>query len=333
MPSQKRTFAVAILILAVLASSFGYDPPKGGLLLRSIYSPWGLASTPTTTGGSNPWAALLNPSAPGAEQLIRASAAYTGITDFGATSQGWGSAASLGLLLPTPYGVWEGSALFFSAPAAMASMDLGTFGSLRGGFSKELRSDILVGAALGLTMGGNGGFGWGLDLDVGATYLAGDLGFFKDTRFGLSLLGIGKGYTTSPLTGMFGGSASSYPSAFTLGLGARGFLYSSYNWKIDASVDLWSPSFQDIGLDLSLGLAFRDYASLRLGWSAGLRDIFSSPYTGRSFLPSLGLSGTIPLSKGIKLGKTSQRQDADLSVGLAAAPLYDSLYALGAGFS
>ncbi|MEW6548654.1 MAG: FlgD immunoglobulin-like domain containing protein [Spirochaetota bacterium] len=331
MSTKKRVvFGALLLGMCILLPSFAYDPPKGAFFLRSIYSPWGLASTPTVTGPSAPWAALLNPSATAAEQMTEVEGAYVGITDFGAAGQGWGSAASVAFSLPAPYGVWGGAVSFLHAPGTMTSMPLGTFGSVRVGFAKDLFPDLYAGSALDITMGGNGSFGWGVGLDLGLTYLAGDLGFLKDARFGLSLLDIGKGYSTSPLTGMFGGAASSYPSAFTLGLGARGYLVRSFNWNLDLGLDLWSPSFQDLEADISLGLGFRDFATLRLGWSIGLRDIIQG--TGRSYLPSIGVSGVIPLGKGLTLGKSSHR-DASLGIGAAAAPLYDSLYAVGAGFN
>jgi hypothetical protein len=177
-------------------------------------------------------------------------------------------------------------------------MSLGTFGGLTAFFAKDLLPSLYLGTAVDLTMGGQGGFGWGLSLDLGATWLAGDLGVFKDTRFGLSILDMGKGYSTPGATGMFGGAASSYPSAFTLGLGARSNLVQNYYWNLDAGLDIWSPSFQDLGIDISFGLAFREMIALRLGWSAGLRDIVNG--TGRSYLPSLGIFGTISLDKGFR---------------------------------
>ncbi|MHB9152758.1 MAG: FlgD immunoglobulin-like domain containing protein [Spirochaetales bacterium] len=327
---KKTLIALFGIVLACALSVSGYDPPKGAFFLPSLYSPWALASTPTVTGQASPWASILNPSVTGGSQLTQVEGAYTGISDFGLGTQGWGSAAALSLSLPTPYGVWGGTARFFSAPGTMSSMPLGTFGSLRASFAKDLLDSLYVGSALDITMGGNGGFGWGIGLDLGATWFAGDLGFLKDTRFGLSILDIGKGYSTVPLTGIFGGSASSYPSAFTLGLGMRSYLVQSYNWNLDLSLDLWSPSFQDLGADLSVGFGFREYASLRLGWSFGLRDALAG--SGRSLLPSFGVSGTIPLGKGIKLGKQAHR-DAAISASAAIAPLYDSLIAASAGFN
>jgi len=327
---KKALLSVFCLALACNLSVFGYDPPEGAFFLRSLYSPWGLASTPTVTGPASPWATRLNPSVTGGSQLVQVEGSYTGITDFGAAAQGWGSAASVAFSLPQPYGVWGGSLSLFSAPGTMTSMPLGTFGSLRASFSKDLLPSVYVGSALDITLGGNGGFGWGMGLDLGATWFAGNLSFLKDTRFGLSILDIGKGYSTAPLTGIFGGAASSYPSAFTLGLGMKAFLVQSYNWTIDAALDLWSPSFQDLGIDMSFGFGFKEYATLRLGWSAGLRDSLAA--SGRSLLPTLGLSGTIPLGKGFTFAKRTYR-DASLSVAAGFAPLYDSLRALGAGFN
>jgi len=324
---------IAVLCIAFVCGSavFGYDPPKGASSLLSISSPWGLASTRTVTGSASPWASLMNPSSTAGSQLTQIEASYTGISDFGTGTQGWGSAASVMFSLPVPYGVWGGSAMFFSAPATMTSMPLGTSVSMRASFAKDLLSSLYVGSALEIELGSNAGFGWGIGLDIGATYAAGNWGFFKDVRLGLSLLDIGKGYSTAGLTGIFNGTAAtSYPSAFTLGLGLRGYLIQSYNWNLDAGIDLWSPSFQDLGADLSLGLGFRDFVSLRLGWSIGLRDTING--TGRSTLPSLGLSGTIPLGKGFTFGGHSNK-DASISASTAVAPLYDSLLAVGTGFN
>ncbi|MDD3981625.1 MAG: hypothetical protein PHT55_05435, partial [Spirochaetales bacterium] len=107
---KKLRIAVVIMALLCLIPLSAYNPPKGGFFLPSIYSPWGLAYTPTVTGPSNPWAALSNPSVIADNQLFQFEAAYTGITDFGTAGQGWGSAASLGFSLPAPYGAGGGAA-------------------------------------------------------------------------------------------------------------------------------------------------------------------------------------------------------------------------------
>ncbi len=68
---------------------------------------------------------------------------------------------------------------------------------------------------------------------------------------------MGKGYIT-PRRVMFGGGrAGSYPSRFTLGLGARSNLVQNYYWNLDAGLDIWVPPSQDLGIDIFIGLAFR----------------------------------------------------------------------------
>jgi flagellar hook assembly protein FlgD/outer membrane protein OmpA-like peptidoglycan-associated protein len=329
----RKTLLVALACVGVFAVS-GYDPAKGAFQLPSLYSPWGMAGSPTVTGPAAPWAAAFNPSVLAGSQVYQLEGSYTGITDFGAASQGYGSAGALSFSIPVPYAVYNGSLRFLSTPAGMTSMPLGTLVSAKAGISKDLLPTLHLGSALDLTLGGNqGDFGWGLGLDLGATWFAGNLGFLKDTRFGVSLLQIGKGYSTdpsTPLTGIFGGQASSYPSAFTFGAGMRAFLVQQYYWNLDAAIDLWSPSFQDLSADLSLGLSFRDHVSLRAGWTVGLRDTIAG--SGRSFLPSIGIQGNIPLKKGMKVGAKEFR-DASLGMAVAAAPLYDSLFGVGGGFN
>jgi len=327
----RRSFA-AIALCAAVSTVTAYDPPAGAFFLPSISTPWGAASTPTVTGGDAPWASNLNPSAQAGSQMNRIEAAYSGITDYGTGTQGWGSAASLAFSLPQAYGVWGGSARFFSQAPGMTDMPLGTYGALRAFFAKDLFPKWYAGAALGVTMGGSGGFGWGLGMDLGITHLPGDLGPFKDFRWGLTVSDIGKGYSTPlPASGAFGTPApTSYPSAFTLGLGARGYLIRSYDWNLDLALDLRSPSFQDLDLGISTSLGFRDFASVRVGWTLGLRDLIEG--SGRSLLPSVGIAGTIPLDGGVKIFGTQYR-DAELGVSVATAPLYGDLWSLGAGAS
>lgn len=333
MSSHKKSLLVALAFLSACGmAASGYNPPSGGFLLPSLFTPWALSARPTTTGPAAPWASEFNPAALADSKLYQLEGGYTGITDFGAAGQGWGSAASVAFVAPVPFGVWEGQAKFFSSPASMSEMPLGTFGALRVAMAKQLSTLLDVGAGFELAMGGKGGFGWGASLDLGAKYAIGNLFFLKDASLGVSLLDIGKGYLTPGASGVLDPSspASSYPSAFTFGAGVSGALLQGDSWRIEASADLWSPSFQDLDLDLSVRFAYRDWAELRLGWSAGLRDALAG--TGRNYLPSIGISGTIPLAGPLTLGKTAHK-DLRLSSGLALAPLYDSLYGMGAGFN
>ncbi|HOV93585.1 MAG TPA: FlgD immunoglobulin-like domain containing protein [Spirochaetales bacterium] len=317
---HKWLIVVGVLFLA-LGSAFGYDPAKGAIFLPSVYSPWGLSRAFTVTDLDGPWATLTNPAAQAGSQLYAVQASYTALTDFGAGTQGFGSAGSVAFSSPVPFGVWGASAQVFSAPATMSSMPLGSFGTFNINFSKALLPDLYLGTAVHVSLGSNNSVSaWGLGADLGAIRLLGDIGGLKDARVGLALLNMGKGYVTSSYPpGLLGGASSAYPATFTLGLGARGYLVETYNWNIDAGMDLWTPSFADLNGSFSLGLEYRQVLMLRLGWSAGLKDLQAN--SGRSIVPTLGLSGRIPL------GKTAN--SATLSA--AAAPLYDSLYGISAG--
>ena len=317
---HKWLIVVGVLFLA-LGSAFGYDPAKGAIFLPSVYSPWGLSNAFTVTGVDGPWATLMNPAAQAGSQLYAVQASYTALTDLGAGTQGFGSAGSVAFSSPVPFGVWGASAQVLSVPATMSSMPLGSFGTFNINFSKALLPDLYLGTAVHVSLGSNNNVSaWGLGADLGAIRLLGDVGGLKDARIGLALLNMGRGYVTSSYpSGMLGGASSAYPATFTLGLGARGYLVETYNWNIDAGVDLWTPSFADLNGSFSLGLEYRQALALRLGWSAGLKDLQAN--SGRSLMPTLGLSGRIPL------GKTAN--SATLSA--AAAPLYDSLYGISAG--
>lgn len=332
MSMKKRLVFAAVILSALSFHAFAYDPPQGGYFLNSLNNPWDMALAPSVTGAATPASSILNPSVQAANQLFQIETTYTGITDWGVGTQGWGSAASLGFSVPTTYGVWGGNARFLTTPSTMSEMPLGTLGSIRASFAKELSRTLYVGSAVELAMGGNGSFGWGLGADIGVTALLGDIGFYKDARLGIALLNIGKGYSSSTQpAGAFGSlSASAYPAAFTFGAGVRGSLLQSYNWNIEAAADLWAPAFQDLNFGLSFKFGFREYVSLSAGWSIGLRDMLSG--SGRSLLPSIGLAGTIPLGKGIAIFG-AKHPDAAIGTVLTVQPLYDSLYAASAGFS
>lgn len=327
---KNKWFVIVGLLLACSMTAYGYDPAKGAVFLPSIYAPWSLSGQATVTGGSAPWASLMNPSALAGSELYQIEVDYTGITDFGAGTQGWGSAANIAFACPVSYGVWGTSLQLLSVPSTMTSMPLGTVGTFNASFAKDLLPNLYLGSALHVSLGSNAGSsGWGLGADVGMTHLLGDVGILKDARWGIALLNMGKGYVTTPSpSGILGGAASAYPSTFTLGLGIRGYLIQSYDWNLDTAFDLWTPGFADLNGSVSVGLDYRQLVSLRLGWSAGYQDINAN--SGRSLYPSVGLSGRIPLGRG-STAQGKQNSGAVLSPSVAVAPLYDSLYAASAG--
>ncbi len=324
MTNYRKTVSAIALCLAIGAiPAFAYDPPAGGSLFPMLGSAQALAYGPSVTALDAPWADRLNPAASAGQQRPVLDAGYTALVDLGGGSQGFGSAAALGLSLPKPYAVWSFGLDFVSTPDAMTDLPLGTVVDFRGGIAKDLFPDFYVGAALDLTLGkdGTGAYPWGAGLDLGVTKKLGDKGVFKDLRWGAVLSGMGKPFS----------AAVSMP--FTLSGGARAYLVRTDDWKIGVGADLSLPSFQDLGFGLSTGISFRDVVTLRANWDQDLRELLDG--SKRSLLPAFGLSAVIPLnssSKGSLLSKQGFDQ-AELRPALSAAPLYGGIWALGASAS
>ncbi len=330
---MKKAQGILLLVALFMVCTFGasaYDPPKGASLLGRIYGPWTMGGSASLTElSAGPWSSTLNPASTSLNELIALDLSYTGIADVSAGSpQGWGSAALAAFTLPTSYGVWNGSLRFLSTPGTMASMPLGTFVALSGGFAKQVSSVLSIGASATVAMGGNGSFGWGLWSDIGVVRELGNLGFLKNAQLGFVMSGMGKefNYATPPVGISTGSLASTgFPTAFTPGLGFSADLLSGYNLSIRAGLDLRAPSFNDLEGEAGIGFSYRNLLNLRLSMSSSLYDI--QQRSGRSLLPSATLSGTIPLGKKSPLTKSLSA----ITPSAGFMPLYDNLDAFSLG--
>ena len=332
-PSRRVLLLVSAFASIARFAAFAYDPPAGGTLVPLLPSAHALAYGPAVTATDAPWADALNPAASASQQRTVLEAGYVALTDFGAKGQGWGSAVDLGISLPKPYAVWNAGLRLVSVPSSMTALPLGTFGLVRGGIAKDLYPDFFVGAGLDLSAGGSGGFGWGLGADLGVLHLPGKVGPFTDFRWGATLTGIGKGYKApNPATGATGSAATSFPPPFTLAAGARGLLVNKADLKIGLGLDLSAPSFQDLGLNLSTNLTWRDTVAFRASWDASVRELAAAS-GGRSLIPSFGVTASIPLKTGAKDEHLAKQgwDKADLKPALSASPLYGGVWALGLG--
>ncbi len=321
-----QPLAIAALVGVLASSSLAAsDPPAGSYLLPLLGAPIPAGSGPSATFLDAPWADRFNPAASGAQQRPVLDIGYGLLSDFGI--QGLGTAINLGFDLPQPYGVWNGGLYFVSTPGSMTDLPLGTLAQLRGGISKDLFPNFLVGAALDTSFGWNQDYGFGLCLDLGVIHKLGDLGFLKDFRYGAVLANIGKGYSTAA-------STWAVQAPFTLSGGARALLIRSDEFKIGAGLDLSLPSFIDLGLGLSGSLVWRDMLTLRLGWGfPSVRELAGG--AKKNLLPSLAFMGTFPLS-GLKDDSFMAQQGWDkseLRPALAVTPLYGSVYSISTGLT
>jgi len=312
----------ALLLLFGLASApIWASPPDGGDFAPVLGSPASSAGGLSSTYVEAPWADRLNPAASATQQRPVIDLGYGLLSDFG--SQGIGTAVDLGTSLPENYGVWGAGLDFVSTPGTMTELPLGTFVNARGGISKVIYPGLQVGADLSSTVGSNGGFGWGLGLDLGVLGRMPALGPLEDFRWGASLSGIGKAYSTPLPAGTTG-----YPPSFTFSTGVRAILLKVGDLSFGSGLDLSVPGFQDFGFNVDGSLSYKDVFTLRAGW--GMPSLLAS--SAKNLLPSFGLVGDFPLSlKKDSKGTESDVNRADVRPDISALPLYGGVWQLGLG--
>ncbi len=299
---------ISFLVLFIIFPVFSeYDPPPGISSLYDLYSPSFLAGGSKTVSTLSPAGDVLNPAASGARQRVTLDLSYIGLVGSDEDS-GFGHVINTGLTLPTRAGVFSSSARFVSTP--FDSVELGTFGGLNVSFAKDLFPRLLVGAGLGAMFGSD----WGLGLDLGFVHLPGELGFFKDFRWGVAIKGLGKGF--APVEGR-----TAYPAPFTPSIGAYFGLIDSKAFDLAFTADLIFPGFQNLQASLGTELTFKDFLFVQAG----------AFFDAHEFLKET--SRNLPVSFGLALRfATSIRQDrSEVKTSVSAAPLQNDIWAVGAG--
>ncbi len=324
---RKIVFVVAV---GLLFSSVGFS--FGQPLVDGLTSPYTLANGPGVSAIQPGSAEALNPAISGGLQRTTLEASYLGLIGSD-SAPGTGYAANLGAAFPFPFGVISTGARFVSSP--IAGYNYGTFGGARLSFSKDLFPTFLVGLGLESYFGDDFGI-WG---NLGFLYQPGDIGFLKDTAFGLSFDGLGKSYT--------------YPDG-TLGpgvtprLSADATLVSTRPVKLSTSLSLSAPGFSDFTAGVGLGVTLFDTVRLSGNYLFDLNPV--SAGTERTYpfgfgvdvhinlagsgnkSPSapVGTTGGSPGSLGTIADASAWRQ-SDINIRTAAAPLANGVWAAGGG--
>ncbi|HOT62059.1 MAG TPA: FlgD immunoglobulin-like domain containing protein [Treponemataceae bacterium] len=333
MTNRFTAFCAATLILCSGLGLFAYDPPVGGDNSLIFLSPALLGGGASATGGafggagsvSVPGALAVNPALGADEQRIVFDASYIALYGAG-DDDGLGHAANVGGLYPTRWGVLAGSIHFLTVPFDY-SLPLGTMWSARASASKDLTDSLAIGVGLVASTGD----GWGLAGDLGILYKAGDFGFLKNTRLGISITGLGRPFNPDTY-GVKGGDSTGYPSMFTPRAGIAATLFSNKDFKVGASTDVSAPTFQNFILDLGLEANFREILTVRSGWNFNLLE---NAEDCASLLPSIAIGVNLKIKApddNTFLAKNGWSQ-SDVTPMLAVKPLYDDIYAVGGGIN
>jgi outer membrane protein OmpA-like peptidoglycan-associated protein/flagellar hook assembly protein FlgD len=307
----KRVVYLFLIVWMALSASAPlhaeYNPPDGSGWLYSLYAPPLLSAGAGASAVSDlsPAVDALNPAASGAKQRLTLDMSYLGL--FGSDGgTKLGHVVNGGVTYPTAAGVLSGSARFITSP--FDSLNVGTLAALNFSFAKDLFPRLLVGAGLAAFLGPD----WGLGLDLGFVHLTGDVGFFKDLRWGGVIRGLGKAY--EPEAGY-----SAFPAPYTPALGASFELLQleilDWRWAADLSV----PSFQSLVFSLGTEITFKDTFFI----SASSR-YDQEEYADRKQLPySFGL--------GVKLGAKVRKSQSEARISAAAGTVAENVWAVGGG--
>ena len=330
---KKRNLASVLFLTAFIVYMTGIPQaagavpsfPFGADEAPDLYAPQlaGPGAFITARGGAP--ASALNPAANGDAQRIVFDLGYLGLPGLGA-AKGFGSAAELGALFPAKIAVFGGSLRLLHSPFDGAFPIGTTFG---GNFNaaKELYPGMSVGAGL------NFGFGedWTLSGDLGFRYNIGKLGALENFTFALVLRGLGKSWTPVWFTPM-GGVSFDLVDVKGEGGGPDPF-------KLSLSADLGIPSivyFPETSLTIKTGLSMvvAEMITLSISWPGASGLNVRELAEGAEFpaLPSFGLGVSIVLPSGKKrIAGGRLPSDGDLTINGALRPLYEGIWAMGAG--
>jgi flagellar hook assembly protein FlgD/outer membrane protein OmpA-like peptidoglycan-associated protein len=318
-----RKIRVALFIAAALAAPLfsqtdGFSP-IGAETALDLYSPSLAGRGGFTTSRGNSAASALNPAAEGDAQRIVFDLGYLGLPGLG-SEDGYGNAVNLGALFPTRVGVFGGSLHLIQSPFDDFPVDTSFLVNLNA--AKELYPGMNLGAGLNVGFNSNDESTWTLSGDLGFRYNMGALGPLEDFTWAAVMRSIGKSWISPMFTPVAGVSFDFFRLT-----GSGG---SADPLRIGLAADLGVPSFQNLTGKLGLRFVIADLITLSTSSHFNLME--SRESHGPSPIPSIGVAANFKLkSGGRRIIAGALPSDGELSVDLAAKPLYEGIWAMGGG--
>lgn len=308
-------------------SIFAYDPVTGAeekLTLESISTAGGQVSTTGGSFGDTISGSLaVNPALGGAEQRPIFDISYMLLAGL-KQEKGFGHNINAAFLYPARFGTLAGSLRFLNSE--FNSLKLGTMGGARFSYSKDITEKLLVGAGAYADFGKD----WGLGLDLGVLYKFGDLGFFKDSKLGVSLTGIGKTFNPKTL-GLNGKLASGTPAMFTPHIGFATTIVRIDGFKLGMQADISLPTFQNFILRTGLNMEMADMLSVRTGFVLNAVEL---KYRSQTFIPSFNVGIKIKINSAKDKNSFMAKRgwsESEIRPEFSAKPFHNGIWAFGAG--
>ena len=287
---KKLSCAVAAFVLMLSAASAN-NPPVYGDDIFELSSPRQLTNSSSVTGGglfyASPESMIVNPALAAKEQRVDLNLAYTGMVSSDKSNKNrYGNAFQFGILIPFKRFVFSGYGN--GTMVNFNEMDLGDSFNFKFGLAKEITDKLTVGTNLNTGIFWGAGTDWALSANLGFVYNYGNLGFLKNFRYGVSVLNLGKNFTTTTLPGVKAEDAvTSLPTIATIKGGVAGSLVENDIIKLGFSFDLTTPAFMNLITDMGLQFSVKDMLFISVAEKFNIRELANGV---KNVMPSVGLT-------------------------------------------
>lgn len=330
---MKKFTTVILAITFTLTAVYAYNPPVGAEDMCLLSSPRSLSGGSTVAGGplfnASSESIVINPALTAKEQRTSLNAAYTFLYSSNSLNEKCvGSAFQTGILIPTKLFVFSG--YFNGTFIPYEEMHLGDSINLKAGLAKEITDKLSVGASVSGGYIWNYGTDWSLAGNVGFYIKQGDLGPFKDFRYGASILNIGKNYEdVLRVCADKSKKLTAFPTFFTVKAGAAASIVKTDVLDWGMALDITTPGFQNLLIDFSSQLSVKEMFFVTVGERFNFVESINNHY---SLIPTIGVSFKFNFDvKDNSYLESNGWSQSEMNVSAAYRNLYKTANAISAG--
>jgi flagellar hook assembly protein FlgD len=316
---MKRLLALLGAVFCVTAGFAEDGYPSGADLFPDLYSPrlLGEGAFATQQGGAQELA--VNPASGGGAQRIVFDAGYISLLG----EEGVGGLANIGALVPTTFAVFGGSLRWLAGNPSGYFLNKETAFLANVAASKELYPGMNIG--VGFNMGVSSGDWANLSADVGFRYNSGKLGPLENFTWAVVARSLGLSYAPSPFT-LAGGVQADVLRLRSASAGKADPL------ALTALAGASVPTFQNVTFNLGLSALIADIVTVSTSWGLNAKELRDADTRKPLLIPAVGVKVHLALkSTGARIAGGTLPADGDISIATAVKPLYNGIYAAGAG--
>ncbi len=324
---KTRCLFTAVFLCMSLIGAGAYEPPAGGEEVHDLSTVSDLSAGASVTDSENIEAGVFNPAVGGTRERFSIGFGYIGLIGSDGAVNGWhGHTGSFNLIIPTIYGNFMGGLSFYHAP--LTGMDIGTYGTVRAGYSREIFDNFFLGGNAMFKIGKKDVTTFGIAVDLGFLHTPGDLAFLKNFAWGIALKEFG--FWFDPDTDAVGDNRGPSPPPFTPVIGGAFNILELPGFGLRFNTDLQFPTFSNFKVNFGLKGYIKNIITLETGFRVDVAQLTNSDIAPRSFIPSFGIQVNLSDIIEKKTERPGSRNEG-FKAEIAAAPFMNDTWGLGIG--